>query len=347
MTKRIKLVTNLLALLALPFAAQAQDIHFSQFYETSILRNPALTGVFTGDYKVGATFRSQWNSIGKPFQTGMVNAETRFALNDRVNDYLSVGLMAFYDKAGSIDMQTVTVTPAVNYNKSLEDAHNSFLSVGFMAGITQRSFDPSKVTVDEDYMNGGSRGAGENFGNSKFANMDLGAGISFSSSSSADSRTQLTYYLGISGYHFTQPKNSFYNNQIINLAMRLSAQAGFSVKLNDNYNLQGHLNVVKQGDYNEVIGGGLLGWSGQEAIDGEYKFMLFMGAFYRYNDAVIPTVKIKYNSYSFGVSYDMNVSGLRAASNLRGGYEVTAFKTGLFKDPKFQKSKVLCPHSFW
>lgn len=346
MERRIKRLASLLAISAMPLVAGAQDIHFSQFYETSILRNPALTGVFTGDYKVGATFRSQWNSISKPYQTGMVNAETRFALNDRVNDYLSVGLMAFYDKAGSTSMQTVTVTPAINYNKSLEDAHNSFLSVGFMGGFSQRSFDPSKVTVDEDYRTEG-RGTGENFSSTNFLNWDLGAGISFSSSSGTETRHQLTYYLGVSGYHFTQPKTSFYNNQLINLAMRWSAQAGFSMKLNENYNLQAHLNYVNQGTYNEVIAGGLLGWSREEAIEGESQFILFAGAFYRYNDAVIPTVKMKYKTYSFGVSYDMNVSGLRAASNLRGGYEITAFKTGLFKDPKFQKSKVLCPHSFW
>jgi type IX secretion system PorP/SprF family membrane protein len=341
-----KKIGSLLAVFALPFAAQAQDIHFSQFYETSILRNPALTGVFTGDYKIGATFRSQWNSISKPYQTGMVNAETRFALNDRVNDYVSVGLMAFYDRAGSINMQTLTVTPAINYNKSLEDAHSSFLSVGFMGGFSQRSFDPTKVTVDEDFGNGG-HGTGENFGTSNFLNWDLGAGISFSSSSGSETQHQVTYYIGVSGYHFTQPKTSFFNNQLINLAMRWSGQAGFSMKLDERFNLQGHLNYVNQGKYNELIGGGLLGWSNQEAIEGESQFMLFAGAFYRYNDAVIPTVKLKYNSYSFGLSYDMNVSSLHAASNLRGGYEITAFKTGLFKDPKFQKSKVICPHSFW
>jgi hypothetical protein len=45
-------------ILPMKLLAQA-DIHFSQFYETSILRNPALTGVFPEDYRVGAYERSE------------------------------------------------------------------------------------------------------------------------------------------------------------------------------------------------------------------------------------------------------------------------------------------------
>ena len=39
----------------------AQDIHLSQFYETPILRNPALIGLFNGDYRIQAVYRNQWN----------------------------------------------------------------------------------------------------------------------------------------------------------------------------------------------------------------------------------------------------------------------------------------------
>ena len=30
----------------------AQDIHFSQFFETPLLRNPALAGIFSGDVRL-------------------------------------------------------------------------------------------------------------------------------------------------------------------------------------------------------------------------------------------------------------------------------------------------------
>src|SRR5690606_15066658 len=121
------------------YCSQAQDIHFSQYYETSILRNPALTGIFTGDYKVGVIYRSQWSSISKPYQTALVNAETRIPVRGMANDFVSIGLLAYYDKAGSVSLQTLGLYPALNYNKSLSSENNTYLSVGFTGGFIQRS----------------------------------------------------------------------------------------------------------------------------------------------------------------------------------------------------------------
>ena len=61
---------NLLLLLLLTAQfATAQDINFSQFYELPLLRNPALAGIFSGDYRVTAAFRNQWQSVTVPYRT--------------------------------------------------------------------------------------------------------------------------------------------------------------------------------------------------------------------------------------------------------------------------------------
>src|SRR4051812_30609664 len=109
-------------------SAQA-DIHFSQFYETSILRNPALTGIFGDDYKLGAYYRNQWNSISNPYSTFLVTAESHLSVRETSEDFISFGLVSYYDKAGSIDQKITTIYPAFNYNKSLDIDHNRFLSV--------------------------------------------------------------------------------------------------------------------------------------------------------------------------------------------------------------------------
>lgn len=351
MNRIIKKIAGVIAVAALPVAAGAQDIHFSQFYETTILRNPALTGIFSGDYKLGASYRSQWNSISNPFQTAMISAETRFGINKEVNDFISVGLLSYYDKAGSIGLKTLSIYPAVNYNKSLEDNYNSFLSVGFTGGFMQRSFDASKVTTDNQYLGNdfnANNPTGENFNSPQVNNFDLGAGVSFSSSTGNDSRRNISYYVGVSGYHFTQPKNSFMGDNTVNLDMKWNLTGGMSMAIDENYNFQFHANYMKQGPYNEVIAGGLLGW-GKKDIDDEIAFGIFVGAFYRVlnNDALVPVCKIKYKDYTFGVSYDVNISNVSALTNSRGGYEITAFKTGLFNDPERNKARTICPHSFW
>src|ERR1044072_6140805 len=102
-----KLITITAALMAMGGTLRAQDIRFSQFYENAILRNPALTGIFSGDYKAGVNYRTQWGNISNPFQTVMASAESRLLLSRELSDYLSFGLCASYDHAGAIDFNSL------------------------------------------------------------------------------------------------------------------------------------------------------------------------------------------------------------------------------------------------
>jgi type IX secretion system PorP/SprF family membrane protein len=325
--------------------AQA-DIHFSQFYETSILRNPALTGVFAEDYKLAALYRNQWSSISNPFQTAMISAEAHVGVHQDAPDYFSFGLLAYYDKAGSIDRKIMCIYPAVNYNKSLEDEHNSFLSAGFTAGIMQYSFDPSLATFNNQYQNNNfnsNNPSGESFVNTKVNMYDLGAGINFNSSFGPANNT--TYIIGLSGYHFTQPKNSFYNDPGIVMDMRWNINAALNGNLREDIAYQIHANIALQGAFTEYIAGGLIGYT--RSTDGNIPmFAIFGGLLYRLNDAFIPTLKIRYLDYAFGLSYDVNVSDLKAASSMRGGYEISINKTGLFHQIDGPAKKVLCSNFY-
>lgn len=325
--------------------AQA-DIHFSQFYETSILRNPALTGVFAEDYKLSAIYRDQWSSISNPFVTTLVSAETHIHVTQEATDFVSFGVLAYYDKAGSIDRKILSVYPAINYNKSLEDEHNSFLSVGFTGGYMQYSFDPSKATFNNQYVNNAYNSAnpsGENLPNSKLGMWDLGAGVNFNSSTGQSN--QVTYVIGASGYHFTQPKNSYYKDPSIVMDMRWNINGAMNGMLNEDIAFQLQGNYAVQGSFNEIIGGGLIGWN--RSTEGDQPvFSLFGGLFYRFQDAIIPTIKIRYKDYAFGISYDVNVSTLKAATSMRGGYEISLFKTGLFHEVDGPAKKVLCSNFY-
>src|SRR5437868_1083851 len=82
------------------FSLAQEDLHFSQFYETSILRNPALTGVFESDCKISLFYRDQWSAITAPYRTAQLNVEGRVKLSKGGNDFLSFGLATGYDLAG-------------------------------------------------------------------------------------------------------------------------------------------------------------------------------------------------------------------------------------------------------
>ena len=62
-------------LLLCTISAKAQDIHFSQFFETPLLRNPSLAGIFKGDVRAQMVYRSQWNNVTDAYRTGSFNIE--------------------------------------------------------------------------------------------------------------------------------------------------------------------------------------------------------------------------------------------------------------------------------
>lgn len=322
--------------------SRAQDIHFSQFYENAILRNPGLTGIFSGDYKAGVNYRTQWSNISVPFTTAIASAETRISTNKEVGDYISFGVCATYDKAGSIDFTSMQVYPAINYNKSMEDIHNTYLSVGFTAGYIQRSVDMSKMTFSSQYAGGfnPSNPSGENLTFKNVQNYDLGAGVSVNSS--AGNNNQVNYYIGAAAYHVTQPNQTFKDQgQFIRLTTRWSGNLGVKYLIKDQYAVTFHFNYTKQSPYQEIIGGGLVSWKsiGQNVPN----FTLYAGAFFRVGDAIIPTIKMDYEAYSLTFSYDVNTSQLKPATNGYGGYEVSLYIRGEYKRAARATDATRCP----
>ena len=322
-------------------AVQAQDIHFSQFYENAALRNPALVGIFTGDYRAGVNYRNQWSSLATPFVTTMVTGEYVFKPSKESSNFIAVGLTATYDKAGQISFNSLQLLPSVNFIKAIDDKHHSFLSAGFGVGYIQRSFDPAKMTFNNQYNNGAYDPAvsGETFPVNKVEQLDLSAGISFNSS--MGSANQVNYYLGGAVYHLTQPEESYFgNNSLIKLPARFTGQTGIDFRATSNVNITLHLNYTNQYPYQEWIGGGLVRWSHREPNNRMRNFSLAAGAFYRGRDAIIPTFKFEHNDYYIVMSYDVTTSTLGLANNRAGGLELSLFTRGF---TKHRVDQTACP----
>ena len=129
----------------------AQDIHFSQFFEAPLLRNPSLAGIYTGDIRVQAVYRDQWNSVTNAYRTGSLDAEFKMPIG-KASDFVTAGMQILYDRAGTIGWTSAHVLPAINYHKSLSADRNRYLSLGFMGGWVNRRFDPSKVSAQSSLL---------------------------------------------------------------------------------------------------------------------------------------------------------------------------------------------------
>ncbi|MBC7552853.1 MAG: PorP/SprF family type IX secretion system membrane protein [Taibaiella sp.] len=322
--------------------AQA-DLHFSQFYETSILRNPALTGIFTNDYKVGGFYRNQWSSISHPYVTSLGFAEVRVSVGRVSDDFVSFGVLGYTDKAGSLNQKISSFYPAVNYSKALNPDRNTYLSVGFTAGYTQYSFDPSKITVNNQFQGGvfdPNNPTLESVTNSKLTMWDLGCGVNYNSS--AGNNNNITYIVGISGYHLTQPKFSYFDVPGVTQNMRWNVNGAIGFGIKENITTQVQTNFALQGTYFEQMTG-VLTTMVQAGAGTKPLYAISGGLFYRFQDAIIPVIKLKYKNTAIAGSYDVNVSKLKQASKLRGGYELTFSITGDWSDKSGILKKTVCP----
>src|SRR4051794_15379992 len=106
----------------------AQDLHFSQFFEAPLLRNPSLAGIFSGDVRVQGVYRSQWGAITVPYKTGSFNVEFKNPIGTG-SDYITAGMQILYDKAGAPDFTTTDGLPALHYHKSLGGEKSQYLSL--------------------------------------------------------------------------------------------------------------------------------------------------------------------------------------------------------------------------
>lgn len=308
--------------------ARSQDIHFSQFYEAPLLRNPAFGGIFTGDYRIQTIFHDQWNNFTNAYRTGSLSGEYKMPVGG-ANDFFTAGLQIVYDKSGTAALTTTELLPAISYHKSLSNDRIMFLSVGFMGGLVEKSIDRSKITTNSQYNGTAYDPAlpdGEPLLTPDIKYLDGNLGISFNTAFGEDQAN--TLLLGASLYHLNRPKNSFYKTPSVELDPKFVFSGAFKLTVNDFASFTFQADHSRQGSAVETVGGIMYTYKlGDEPVDPEYTFNI--GGFLRWNDALIPVLKLDMHALSVSLSYDVNVSQLKTVSQSHGGFELTLSFIGL------------------
>jgi type IX secretion system PorP/SprF family membrane protein len=329
--------------------ASAQDTHFSMFHLAPLQLNPAYTGMHHGQMRLMANARNQWSPVLKSQAYNSYSAGVDFNY-PMVKDYLGVGLSFLGDKAGTSSFQRDNAKLSLAYSKNMSGRGRVFhaLTAGFEAGATSmglnvdglrflQQFDASDVydknlaapMFADEYHN-------LNFG-------DLGAGLTWITVMPE----YYSFHIGAAANHINRPNVSFANVKTM--------LPRFTLDFGGEYYIQGKKwallpNVVgtKQGKSVELNGGvairKTLQWARSE--DG-YK-AIQVGTWLRMNnkldksilaDAVIVFARFDYRQYTFGISYDSNISSLRLANAANGSYEFAIHYTF---DNVFPR-KLVCP----
>src|SRR4026209_1893105 len=96
----------------------AQDPHFSQFYEAPLLLNPARAGFINGTYQLTGIYRSQWSDVTLPFKTisGTINVNVPSGKNK--NNIIGIALTDFADKSGDASYITNHFNAVFAYHRN-------------------------------------------------------------------------------------------------------------------------------------------------------------------------------------------------------------------------------------
>lgn len=303
----------------------AQDVHFTQYFTSPLTLNPAMTGLVPDDIRFAANYRNQWSSVSKtPYVTGSASFDAAL-LKGKLpeGDALGIGAIFLYDQAGIGALQNTTMGLSLAYHKGFGRDKLQHLSFGAQAYLVQKKLDFSKLTF-EDQINA-STGAingqsSQTFGNQDLTYPDFNAGIMYSGKIADHANA----YMGVSYYHMTRPVESFLNDSY-QIHSRTTAYLGGSFELNESTVLYASALYQGQASVTEVLLGAAAGFIMNPGHDLDYQrnTILYLGGWYRYNDALAPYIALEWSKMRIGLSYDVTVSSFTPATKGMGGYELS------------------------
>ncbi len=318
--------------------ADAQDIHFSQFYASPLTLNPALTGIIDGSFRVAGIYRNQWNSVTTPFVTVGGSYDMKLLQGKLKNDIFGAGLSVTHDKSGDGGLSNLGILASGSFHKGLGGKGKHLLGIGLQLGYVQRSLDAATLLLPSQH-NGEefdpNQASGENFTGANIGYFDMNVGLLWSFNISK----RVSMFHGGSVFHLTQPKESFLDDNSDNrLPMRYVVQGGGRIKIIDNLYFTPNYIFMYQDKAQQINFG-----SAFEYHFTKQKVVASIGGWYRVKDAPIVSTGLEYRSVRLGFSYDLNTSELQPASNTRGAFEISLIYLGNFNTADDGPILVPCP----
>jgi type IX secretion system PorP/SprF family membrane protein len=325
----INKIAILIILLSATKVGISQDIHFSQYGETPVVINPALIAT-AYDTRAIINYRSQWGSVAKAYTTFGFTFEQ--AINHRKlrKNYFGLALSVYRDVAG--DARLGSLMPNLGFNYLTKVSQFGKLSGGLQAGVIYRSIDVSKLQWDsqfDEYEYKADLPSGEATPRSGIVGFDMGGGVNFHYAKSEryiSAQDGAKFDIGFSTFHYEIPPNSFWlSSEKLYTKTIAYFNGDFGIK-SMGIVLIPSLIYMRQGPSTETTVGFLCKYiiEDQATYTSLKKGSSFtFGAYYRTNDALIPTILYQNGTYAIGVSYDLNLSDLTPASKTKGGLEIS------------------------
>ena len=318
-------------LLAFALTTQSQDVHFSQYYTTPLHLNPAQTGFFNGNMRVAGIYKSQWGSVTAPYSTFSGSVDMSKPCTKTKENIFGFGFLATTDKAGDAGYTTTQLGVSMAYHKKIGQWGNQFISFGGAASYANSHFDMSALHWDNEYL---GKPSGETFLSTN-SYTDFSTGIEYSYLPGQFSN----FTIGASVFHINQPSLTYGGSWNTLLYRKYLLNTSAELKLSQLLQLYPKAMFAVQGGHRELNLGTFMRFRLDKSRDPRYN--VYLGSWYRWNDAVVAVTRFDMDNLSIAFSYDINTSSLSKASHGLGGPELSFLYTTRLMG--MGSKKVYCP----
>ena len=317
-------------------AGLSQDIHFTQFDKSPQMLNPSLAGNFNGDWRYSFNQRSQWRSVSRSFNTFALSAENK---QEVLLKNLYHGIYYMNDVAGDGDFRTHELNISNAYRIQLAKDSSQYLIPSVQFGFNNKTIDFSAFQFDSQfngYQYDFNLPTNEVFVNQRFSNANLAVGLAYFKNFKNNGRLEA----GAAVFNIIDKTETFMGNLSIKRNQRIAAHGRLIYPLNDKWDAIPGFLFQSQGKYKELVFGSNFRHLSKRS-GGEY-IAPYCGLWFRNEDAVNLVAGLYYNNWIGGISYDINISELSPASNIRGGLELSLqYIISVFKPQNIQYR--VCP----
>ncbi len=339
----IKMMVLLAALFLCTEISHAQDLHFSQWFNSPLTTNPANTGFIPdADYRIGVNYRSQYvNVLSVPYKTFSAFGDAQVFRNKLDNAWMGVGGVILRDAAGSGNLTSTKIYGSLAYHQELGSA--SLLTAGFNLGWANKSINPSQLKFPDQFNKAtGFFDAGIpssvvfNSTNTNYLDVQVGMNYAYFPTD------KLYVNGGFSIQHVNRPKETFFTNSTgfdDRLAARYIGFFNASIKVSEDVILNPMGYYSNQAKASEFVAGGNLNYN----LSGEGNYQLLGGIYYRSSDAVIPMLGFQVSNVRMTFTYDVTTSSLSTYNNGHGAVEFSLIKNGFFTQLNGSRRQSLCP----
>ncbi len=315
-----------------PLFLCSQDLHFTNYTASPQNLNPALTGNFSGTFKIGGIYRDQFSrffSNGYQSQGGFI--EYNLPLKVGGQNWLAAG--AFLDNDVSGDLAFGSARMGMNLAYHLQLNKKNTFTLGLQGAFINRKTDNQGFRTEETLLaSSGIENVASLLDNYNARQFDFSAGILYSTQINRTTSSKF----GLSIYHLTGSSISSGSNAQDYIPLRINAHGEMSFGLANNFTLTPRIYFTSSEEAKELAAQLLLGIPFA-------KNNLELGIGHRFQDAIQFILGFDLRGWVIQGSFDLTVSSASAYNDNIGGFEIGAYKI-ITTYPKTKiKNLLICP----